>query len=345
MAGSKLTVVADGSLLRLARFGLMIASAGDRTPYINSLVNWAVASSIMDDSGFSEVVSWVIRLSEQDIEHPLMQRALMLLNRCEQVASDAARILLLTIGSQEAYSLVVDRDLLPTSYQERKREHLVDPCKSFFRWSEEECRACMERSDLPLHMVLQRCEVPIVDPLVKVPPSLIQRATQTLATIHPSMIRAHLFHTSESHARETLLPVLCAHAPTELADFMRSVVRTLPERDLQTRYPLAIELPRMSLLLTAGEISIISTMMAELSADASEWSDEQSGPRHRQKIAEARAFSSIAPHLSPWKLFSQLVDRPPQAFDLDSLELWFAPLNKRCNVRLMYFTPQFIAPG
>jgi len=65
VAGVRLTVVSDGQLLRLARFGLMILSAGDRLPFVSALVHWAVASSVMDDSGFSDLVAWVVRLSDE----------------------------------------------------------------------------------------------------------------------------------------------------------------------------------------------------------------------------------------------------------------------------------------
>jgi hypothetical protein len=41
--------------------------------------------------------------------------------------------------------------------------------------AEHECCACMERSDIPLHMLLQRCEIPILDPAVRVPSSRLNR--------------------------------------------------------------------------------------------------------------------------------------------------------------------------
>lgn len=54
-AGVKLTVISDGALLRLARFGLLVMSAGDLSPFVGSLAHWAVASAVMDDSDFSDV--------------------------------------------------------------------------------------------------------------------------------------------------------------------------------------------------------------------------------------------------------------------------------------------------
>jgi hypothetical protein len=68
VAGVKLTVIADGGLLRLARLGLMVMSAGDPAPFVRALTHWAVASAVMGHSDFSDVASWVIRLSEPEVD-------------------------------------------------------------------------------------------------------------------------------------------------------------------------------------------------------------------------------------------------------------------------------------
>ena len=54
--------------------------------------------------------------------------------------------------------------------------------------------------------------------------------------------------------------------------------------------------------------------------------EECSGPRYTRKIAEARAFSGVAPHLTSSEFIRRLIHRPGQALDLVSLELWFAPI-------------------
>jgi hypothetical protein len=51
VAGCKLTVVSDGAFLRLARFGLLLMSTGDPSPFVGSLVRWAVASAVNGRSG------------------------------------------------------------------------------------------------------------------------------------------------------------------------------------------------------------------------------------------------------------------------------------------------------
>ncbi len=343
VAGVKITVISDGALLRMARFGLMIMSARDPSPFIHSLVHSAVASAIMDDANFSDLASWVVRLSERDVDSPLLGEACGLLARNEATASAAARILLLTIGSKESKSLIEEHDLTPEWYKEQQKQHASDPCKSMFSWTENESISCLGREDVPLHIILGRAKLGIVDPSVAMPPSLIQRSKESLWSINPAMIRAHSSPTIERHQLEMLTPILCAHAPSELANFMRAVVRTIPDRAAEGQYFLAITLPEISLLLRDGEVSAVSRAITALSADASEWSfQDQSGPRHMRKIAEARAFSGIAPHLSSSDFFRRFITRPANALDLVSFELWFAPVSQddvREAVRLLHTSP------
>ena len=327
VAGTNLNVISDGYLLRLARFGLMIISAGDPTPFIHSLVNWAVASAIMDDSDFSDLVCWVVRLSDWDVDTILLREARSLLARKEPTASEAARLLLRAVGTRESQSLHEQYDLTPEWVKDRQNKHASDPCTSLFSWTEAESISCLGREDVPLHIILERATLPVVDPSITVPTSLIRRAREALACVNPAMIHASLSKTIEAHHLETLSQAFCAHAPSELADFMRAVVRTMPERDLGSQYSLAMSLPDIALLLREEEISAILRTMSDLSADASEWSsDDQSGPRHTRKIAEAWAFSAIAPHLSSSDFLRRLITRPVRAWDLVGFELWFAPV-------------------
>jgi probable addiction module antidote protein len=327
VAGTNVTVVSDGSLLRLARLGLMIMSTGDPSPFIHSLTHWAVASAVMDDSDFSDLSAWVVRLAEGDAETILLEHARRFLELREATASAAARILLLAIGTQASESLIEENDLTPNWYKELRAEHASDPCKSYYNWTESESLSCLGREDVALHIILGRAALPIVDPSITVPSALIRRAKESLQNINPSMVRAGSSHTIESHHLETLTQLLCAHAPSEIGDFMRGVVRTMPDRDLTGQYYIAVQLSEISLVLKAEEVNVVSRVLADLSTDASEWSIADSGSRHTRKIAEARAFSGIAPHLSASEFFRRFIVRPANTVDLIGFELWFAPLS------------------
>jgi hypothetical protein len=328
VAGIKLTVVLDGDLLRLARFGLMLISAGDPSPFTNSLVHWAVASAVMGHADFSDLVSWVVRLSNIQIDDVLLGQARHLLSRKEAVASDAARILLLTIGTRESESLIEKHGLTPEWYREQRAQHVSDPCKSYFEWTESETITCLGRDDVPLHILLERGVLSIVDPLFTLPATLLQRAKDALQLINPALIRAGSYNTIEGHNLETLTQVLCVHAPSEMAEFLRAVVRTMPDRDLTGQYSIAVQIPEISLLLKTREVIAVSSTVANLSSDATDWSDKDQGPRHTKKIAEARAFSGIAPHLSRSDFFQRFIARSANALDVVGLELWFGPVPK-----------------
>jgi len=300
VAGVKLTVILDGALLRLARFGLMVMSAGDSSPFAGSLVRWAVASAVMDDSDFSDIVSWVIRLSEAEIDSMLLESARHLLSRNDATASKAALTLLLAIGSRDSESLINEHALTPKWYAEQRAQHASDPCKSLFEWTESECIQCLARKDVGLHIILGRAALPIADPSVPLPHSLVERARDGLRMIDPARVRAASSHTVETHNLEELGQILCARAPSEMADFQRSVVRTMPDRNLTGQYYLAVRLPEISLLLRTDEVIATSRAIANLSNDASGWSIEnRTGTVQMQQVAEARAFAGIVPHLSP----------------------------------------------
>ena len=329
VAGVKLTVVSDGHLLRLARFGLMIVSAGPRLPFIHSFVALAVASAVMDDADFHDLASWVVHLSDDNVEPALLANSQALLARREATASEAARLLILTIGTSESRSLIERFDLTPEWYKERREEHARDPCKSFYEWTEGEGIACLGRDDIPLHIILSRAAGPIVDPSVKVPMSLIRRSQGALGAINPSAIHSGSSRTAQSQHLETLSNILCAYAPSELAAFMRKVVKTLSDRKLEDQYYLAFNLPEVSLLFGSDEVATVSSAGLALSAGASEWSDtDQFGPKRLGKVAEARAFSAVAPHLTPSELVRRLFARAIHGLDLTNLELWFAPVTE-----------------
>jgi hypothetical protein len=327
VAGVRLTVIEDGALLRLARLGLMIISAGDVSPFIGALVNWAVAAGVMEDIDFGDLVSWVVRLATQENEAALLERARALLSRNEATASAAARILLLRIGSAASESLIQEHDLTPDWYKQRRAEHAKDPCRSLYEWTEDESFGCLARTDVPLHIILERAGLLIADPSITLPVGLAQRASDSLRGISPSVIHAAGGTTLEDHNLEVVTRILCAHSPSEIGSLHRAVVRTMPGRNLTGQYFLAIHLPELSLLFSADEVAPIIQAISCLSANGAAWSDDDTGVRQTEKVAEGRAFIAVAPHLTSSELLRRLIGRPPNAYDLVQLEPWFGPVS------------------
>jgi hypothetical protein len=327
VAGLKLAVISDGVLLRLERFGLMLMSGGDPTPFISSLVSWAVASAVMGHSDAFEVAAWVVRLSEQPVGSILLEEARRLLSRQEETATSAARMLLFLIGSKDSESLITEFHLTPEWYAERRAQHEKDPCTSLLPWTDSECTQCIGREDVPLHIILDRAKLLLVDPDVAVPQSLIERALSTLRTVDPAHVRAASSSTLETHQLETVKEILCVRAPSEIADFFRNVIVSMADRDTTGRYYLAARLPEMSLLLKNRELMVIQRVAVELSTSSATWTIEPvNGSRPMEQLAEARAFAAIAPYLSPVDLFRALVARSANALDLTTLDVWFGRL-------------------
>jgi hypothetical protein len=141
--------------------------------------------------------------------------------------------LLSAIGSREARSVIEEYGLTPEWYQQRQLEFAGDPCKSSYAWGNDEERLkCLEREDVGVYRVLSEAKLLLIDPSIVVPEFHLSEALRFLQGINPAAIRASSSHTQESHLLELLTPILCAYRPHELGEFMRAVVKTMPDRDL-----------------------------------------------------------------------------------------------------------------
>jgi len=147
--GEDLSVVDDDGLLRLARLGFLIISAGSRLPFIRSLVPWAVASAVMGLAIEAGLADWVVCLSDEEVSSILLPEAERLLKYGEELAISAARTLLWRIDPDRA-NLLAEENPTPDYElrQQLRKQHEADPCVGLFEWSEEECLRCMERLDL-----------------------------------------------------------------------------------------------------------------------------------------------------------------------------------------------------
>jgi hypothetical protein len=328
ICGEQLTVIEDEALLRLSRFGFLIVSAGAVLPFIPALVRWAVAAAVMGHAMEGAVADWVVRLSDEPIDDPLLGAAQCLLVRQEPVAHVAADTLLSRIGTSSARRLQDEHPLPENEQWKRLREeHALDPCMSGFEWSEDDCLLCVKREDVPVHVIVSRVGDRLFDPDFHFPEPLVGRATDVLM-IDPAKYRVSLSQTAEGHWLEQALPLLAARAPRSLANFIRRVVATIPGRSLKELYPLAVWLPEIALLCGPVEQGFIDLAMRSLTAVIAPSSEYAAGEPKAViwRVAEALAFLATLPHRSPEGVFSALIDRPTEALDLDRFEPWFGPL-------------------
>lgn len=327
VAGERLTVIEDSALLRLSRFGFLIMSGGDRRPFINALVPWAVASAVMGMAFEAEVVNWVVRLSDENIEPSLLAEAERLIERNEPVALKAANILLWRVGTPASKELREDHPAPESVHTAQSREeHRKDPCTSFYAWTDEECARCLDREDVPPHVLIQKAGNRLLDPDFSIPKSLIDRAGDRLPD--PMKIRNHMSRSVEDLTLEQSKFLLAAHAPEVIANFARSVVRTMPTREVLGQRMLALVLPEISLILQEPEVNAVLKTLNQLRATAGRWpSLDEERKECEEATAEGFGFLGIFPSLEPDDALSSLLDRPLEALDWLQLQNWFEPLS------------------
>lgn len=327
VCGVPVTVVEDDERASLVPFAFRLISAGPRLPFLKAFVGWAVASAVMRTDAASDHAAWVLRLSDEDLETPLMTEARRLITVGGEVAEEAAHTILWCLGTADAKQLATERPR-PESVSARRlrEEHAVDPCRGWFPWTDEDCLRCSERTDIHVLTVVQRLGDRVFDPAYPIPVAFVQRCIDALR-LDPAVIRAGMGRTDADSRFDGLLPVLASKAPSVLAEFVRSVVRTLAERGIERRYSLAVWLPDVSLLLSTREVTTIRQTLQQLRESAGTWASAGQGNSQRpEEIMEADAFLAVAPHLDAQEFADDLLARPAKARDWVSLASWFRPL-------------------
>jgi hypothetical protein len=319
----KLTVIENDGLLRLKRLGFRIISAGAIRPFAHCLISWALASAVMGPVLEGDIADWMVHLADDDFEDILFPKTEKLLQQGNLTAARAARTLLWWLDSKRAEELW-QKDPDPT-YVYLQEKHESDPCTSLLPWSDRECLLCMERKDVSVHMILNGIKKRPFDPQYAIPESLIQRTREVLG-IPGVKFRVGLWPTVEDHAVETAIPILASRLPNALAEFIRHVVASAPERNAENLYALAIWLPEVTLLFNKTEIDTISLLSQQLQASVeSSEGRMQIGPGKDSNV-EAFVFLALAPHLTSTELFQRLLHRPKAGTDLKRFEAWFDDL-------------------
>jgi hypothetical protein len=325
VCGESITVVEDDAVLRMRRLGFLIISAGAVTPFIGSFTAWAISSAVMGYAMEVNVAEWIIRLSEEPLEELLSSEIQRLLTLKTKVALKAAITLLWRTHPERAERLCEETgDEQYRERQELRAQHVHDPCKSLFIWSDEDCVRCQERNDVNALRILEGLRHRIFNPEYKLSKLLISRLVNLLK-IDPTRYRTGLWATIEDHAAKKILPILASHAPEEVGNYIRALVGTLPNRPRDNQYPLLIWLPEVSILLSAVEVRVISDFLCQMHSEFLKGGTVQKDGG-RWDVAEALAFLSVVPRLDSNELFSRLIKRPSDTLDLRRFEPWFGPL-------------------
>jgi hypothetical protein len=326
VADHPLLLVDDDGLSRLPRLGLLIISAGERAPYARALARWAVASVVLGGAMEYAEVGWVCRLTEDDLETHLIAEASRLLDLSTETARKAAHTLLECLGTAAANAMQRASPLPESDNARRLREmREADPCKSWGPWTEEECLRCMERTDIRPGALVKKLELRVMDAAYPVAQVLVDRGRELLEALKPETLHSHMSRTVEEHNLEEVWPLLATRAPTALADYLRRVVETLPDRTELGQRQLAFWLGEFSFLLRKEDVEVVGRTIAALNTKLNSSAQEQS----EAQIIEEFLFLALLPHLTTEERLAALLARPATAQDLLDLQQWFGPLSQK----------------
>jgi hypothetical protein len=110
-------------------------------------------------------------------------------------------------------------------------------------------------------------------------------------------------------------PIAAALAPDTLGQFLRSVLISLPKREVENLFTICLYLPKMIAVAEAAELKAIASVLRMVNSAAA--SDTRS--------AEAEAFLALAMGLPAAEAADIFLARPPDAIDLQQLHHWFRP--------------------
>jgi hypothetical protein len=312
---------------------------------LDSLTGWALGTAITGSSSFGKEFSWLLRLSEDDIEKPLIAKATGLLNCDEQVAHEAAHIILDALGTAEGGALKEFHPLPESEFERKFRlEREKDPCRSLFAWSDDDCLRCMERNDVYVVRAVQRVGRRILDPNYPVPSSLLQRALALVDAL-PVSIRSGMSQTTQDHEFEQISPLLAAREPHGLADFIRSVVRTMPERNIEAQRSLCFWLPEIGPLFQAPEVKALARSLEDLYAEPRHWTPTSPGNVTAGQWVETFSLMGLLPHLTDAELLEWTLKRPDNAFDEARHDHLVRPLTADLGQRLLALIHEELSPS
>lgn len=319
-AGYPLTVIEDDGQLRLARVALAVISHLPRNQFITAMAIGCLAEAIMGRPDKYELFAWVLRTSPQDVWPELRREVDRLLGVDNVVTRRAARWLLSFEGRAEAQDLLETIPDDPVPRSELYDRHLEDPCTSGFAWSAEDCVACLQREDLPVHWVARRGERYFINPGLPVPDSLKAQFGSLTEGIDTQNLWVALGSTSADHELKTYEPALAAFAPEALAALIRSTAHQISGRRGMARRQLSIALGSRYLVLGEKGRAAVRAAWEELVSQTDNWGEED-------KDAEMFIFKVVLAQADTGETqLASILSRPEDSPDLLVYRQEFLPI-------------------
>jgi len=336
--GRQFFIVEDDNLLRMARFAMLLISAGDRGSFIDSFFQWAISRRLMGKHSEFDEVAWVLRLANEDMWPEFAPEITGMAVSDSETLKKAAHLLLSCMENREATELREKylRDLYPATMLQLEYEK--DPYASIFALSRrEDYEPCMARNDLNLWHIIMKLNKYLADPNIIAPDVFITRLNEAALKLPIAGYHGAFSSTVEDHQIDTYKPILARFAFQHLGNLMRSAVHTLDKRNEEGIRQLLLHLPEISIVLHEPEIVVLDRILKIYHQKANTWPKHaDGGVMDREVLAEC--FGSLARimHMEGDGIAAFIMDRPDKAFELESIGRWFRPLSQKTVDEYLY---------
>lgn len=304
------SVIDDDRKFFISRLAIKAICAGDRLPFVEAFVIWALSRAIMGDHYETDKAAWTLRLTNEPLWDVLKNDLETMAQSEFDLYRRAADILLWCMGRRDCFNLRnrLLNDLHPKP--DWLLEHEEDPCKGIFAIDRGRYQECLSREDIPINSILWKLNKYLPEPDLQAPPSFVSRMGEECYRLPLNGFRRHwMGKTAEEAEIDRFIDVAARFTPTHVGNILRSIVRDIPNRSDEAQLSLISYLPKISILLGAEELQVVQEALFKIRSSILEFQSEQS------KLAESDGTIAILYHLSAEDSVSEILNRPPEAFD------------------------------
>jgi hypothetical protein len=304
-------VIDNDIKLFLSHLALKVICAGDRLPFIDAILYWAVSRSLMGIFFEEDDVAWAFRLTDEPVWDVLKVELETMATSSNDVLRYAADMLLWCLGKRECNN--IRNELLKGLYPKPEwvHDHEKDPCKGIFAIGRDRYQECLMRDDIPVKGVLLKLNEYLPDPALEAPPTFLARLFEESRTLPLHVFRRdRRGKAAEEGEIDRFIDVAARFSPKLASDIFRSIVRDMPNRSVEQQSYLLSYLPKISMLLTEEELLIVRNALSVIRLAISGDSEDKD-----EKFSEADGSFALHYHLSPDDIVNDILGRPQEAFD------------------------------
>lgn len=311
------TAIDDDGLLRLSRVALNVISHLPRAPYLKGLATGCLAEEIMGEPSKYDIFKWIMMTSEDSLWNGVEDEVNKLLTDSDITTQRTAHRLLSFEGSAEALKTQsgLPEDLFPQNLF--IKQHLEDPCRSWYPWQQDNLKPCLERNDLEAHIIARKLAPLCIDPNTELPVDISPKLIALIDTIPVEKISLSLVQSVEDHNLSEYEPVFYRYIPERLSEFHKTLGAQTISRSKMPLRQLAIHLQKSSIILSENEFHAIKDAWTNLCAQSDTWD-------HEDEFTEAYLFNLLLHHFPADEQLLHLLKRPDNAHDLVRLSPAFS---------------------